>query len=110
MKKVNIDGNLFVGPRRLGKDEIPAEPALALIATESGEGFQILSVLESDNIAKEIAESRWNDCWKKNAWHGIDVYIQSNADKSQRQMIRTRLRDKRREGIKCEDYSVPEFE
>jgi len=110
MKKVNIEGNFFVGPRRLGKDEIPAEPAIALIVTESGEGFQILSVVEGDNIAKEISESKWNDCWKKNGWNGVDIYIQSNDSKSQREMLRNRIRDKRRESIKCEQYGVPEFE
>lgn len=110
MKKVNIDGNFFMGPHRLGKDELPAEPAIALIITESGEGFQILSVVEGDNIAKAVAESKFNDCWKKNGWNGIDVYVQLNDNKSQREMIRSKIRDKRRESIKCEDYSKPDFE
>ena len=107
MKNLNIDGFLFKGPHRLDVDPLPAVPAVALIATESGEGIQILSVVQSENIQKEIAESSRRECWKKNGWNGVDIYIQANADESNREMIRNRIRDKRRESIKCEDFSAP---
>lgn len=110
MKNVNIDGQMFKGPYRLDESEIPSEPALAIVATESGEGFQILGFIESDDIAKEAAESKWRDCWKKNGWHGVDLYIQKNNDKVQRQMLRRRMAEKRRESIKCEEFNKPEFE
>ena len=117
MPKLNIDGNAFEGPNKLGKDKLPAEPAVAVIAVEAGEGIIILSVLESDNIARAVTESKWIDCWKKNAGEGkegwkrdIDVYIQLNSNKLDREMIRERIRNKRRETIRCEDFKLPDFE
>jgi len=109
MKTLNIDGQMFKGPYKLDED-IPNVPALAIVATESGEGIQILSFLESDDIASEIANSNKRDCWKKNGWNGIDIYIQKNDDKTQRQTLRKRMAEKRRESIKCEDFSMRDFE
>lgn len=111
MKTLSIDGQMFKGPYRLDESEFPDKPALAIVATESGEGIQILSFIESDDIAKEIADNKHRDCWKKNGWNGkVDVYIQFNDNKPQRQMLRKRMADKRRESIKCEDFLKPDFE
>lgn len=110
MANLNIDGQMFKGPHRLGVAELPEAPALALVATESGEGIQILSVVEGDNIAKEISESKWNECWKKNGWNGIDVYIQLNDNASKRKILRKQIAEKRRESIKCEDFTIPNYE
>ena len=112
MPKLNIDGIAFEGPSVLGKDKLPAEPAVAVIATEAGEGILIMSVIESDNIARAVTESKWIDCWKKNAgWDGkINVFIQLNKNKLDREMIRERIRNKRRETIRCEDFKLPDFE
>ena len=110
MPKLNIDGYDFIGPIKIGRDELPTEPAVAVVAAEAGEGILIMSVLESDNIARAVAESEWNDCWKKNSVRGVDVYLQLNSDKSQRAMIRERIRDKRRDSLRCEDFRVSDFE
>lgn len=110
MKTLNIDGQMFKGPYRLDEVELPRAPALAIVATESGEGIQILSFIESDNIAEEAAENRFRDCWKKNGWNGIDIYIQLNDDPAQRRMLRRRMAEKRRESIKCEEFFIPDVE
>jgi len=110
MPKLNIDGYDFVGPNKIGRDELPAKPAVAIIATEAGEGIMILSVLESDNIARAVAESEWKSCWEKNSVRGVDVYLQLNSDRSQRETIRERIRERRRDTLRCEDFRIPDFE
>ena len=45
MNTILIDGLNFEGPRIIGKDDIPAVPAIALICTEAGEGMKIMSII-----------------------------------------------------------------
>ena len=52
MNTILIDGLNFEGPRIIGKDEIPAVPAIALICTEAGEGMKIMSIIHD---GKDIA-------------------------------------------------------
>ena len=54
MQTIQIDGLKFDGPYVLGRDELPNVPAIALIITEAGEGFKIMSVLHGVNIKEEI--------------------------------------------------------
>ena len=54
MQTIQIDGLKFDGPYVLGRDELPNVPAIALIITEAGEGFKIMSVLHGFNIKEEI--------------------------------------------------------
>lgn len=105
MKTINIDSLSFNGPYLLGRDDIPAVKAIALICTEAGEGMKIMSVLQSDDIAREIADSPKYDCWKKHASHGnIDVYIhETDIPPAKREEFRLKAIEKRKQFIFCDE-------
>lgn len=105
MQTIQIDGLKFEGPRILGKDEIPEVPAIALVITEAGEGFKIMSILHGENIRNTIAESPKHDCWAKHAYHGnIDIYICTDRmTEAEREEFRLKGIEKRKDIIFCDE-------
>ena len=103
--KIQVDGLQFEGPTVIGKGDIPPVPAIALICTEAGEGFKIMSVVHGLDIAKVISENPKMDCWKKHAFHGnIDVYINTDdMSEDKREQFRVNAISKRKEFIFCDE-------
>ena len=105
MGKILVDNLQFEGPIVFGKADLPSVPALALVCTEAGEGFKIMSVVHGPDISKVIAESPKMDCWKKHAFHGnIDVYLNTDdMSEDARERFRLNAIEKRKEYIFCDE-------
>ena len=107
MQTIQIDGLKFDGPYVLGRDELPNVPAIALIITEAGEGFKIMSVLHGVNIKEEIENSPKHACWHKHAYHDIiDIYLNlDDMPESKREDYRIRCIEKRKDVIFCDEVT-----
>ncbi len=105
MQTIRIDGLPFQGPYVLGKDELPQVPAIALIITEAGEGFKIMSVVHGLNISEAVDKSPKKDCWHKHAYHDIiDIYINTDEmSEDKREDFRVNCIVKRKEVIFCDE-------
>ena len=105
MQRILIDGLNFEGPIVYGKADLPSVPAIALVCTEAGEGFKIMSVVHGLDIAKVIAESPKMNCWKEHAFHGnIDVYLNTeDMSEDKREQFRLSAIAKRKEVIFCDE-------
>lgn len=105
MQTVVIDKLPFEGPYIVGKNELPEVPALAIVCTEAGEGFKVMSIVHGQNIAQVIRDSPKMDCWKKHAFHGnIDVYINtSDMSEDAREKFRIDGISKRKGVIFCDE-------
>ncbi len=105
MQVIQIDGLKFEGPRILDKDEIPNVPAIALIMTEAGEGFKIMSILHGEKIADVIINSPKRDCWMKHAYHGnIDIYLcTDDMPEDKREEFRIKGIERRKDVIFCDE-------
>lgn len=110
MQTIRIDNLSFEGPYVLGKDELPQIPAIALIITEAGEGFKIMSVVHGMDIRKAVDDSPKKDCWHKHAYHDIiDIYINNDGiSEEKREEFRVRCIEKRKDVIFCDE--VPRIE
>ena len=105
MQTIQIDGQKFIGAYVVNKDEIPQVSGIALIITEAGEGFKIMSIIHSHDIRQAVLTSPKMDCWKKNAYHGnIDVYIcETDMSDEEREQFRIRGIEKRKDVIFCDE-------
>ncbi|MFA6680060.1 MAG: hypothetical protein WCR96_06185 [Candidatus Methanomethylophilaceae archaeon] len=110
MVVMNIEGHPFMGPSILGIDSFPNVRAIALICTEAGEGVKIMGVVEGDDIAKAIAESPKQNCWKSHAYHGkVDIYIfETDMSPEERAKFRTRVIEKRAQFMFCDEITHKE--
>lgn len=105
MKTVQVDGQKFEGPHTIGKHDIPAVAGIALIITEAGEGFKIMSILQADDLKDAVENSPKQDCWKKHAYHGkVDVYIcATDMSPEEREEFRLKGLEKRRSSLYCDE-------
>ena len=110
MQTIQIDGQKFVGPYIIGKDEIPQVKGIGLTITEAGEGFKIMSIVHGDDLREVIMNHPKMDCWKQHAYHGnIDVYIcETDMSPDKREEFRIKGIEKRRDVIFCDE--VPRIE
>ncbi len=110
MKNMMIDGQIFVGPYILGQDPIPAEPGLALVCTEAGEGVKIMSIEEAADLRKEIEESDRVPMWKEKAYLGrVDVFVMlTDMSSEEREKLQDSLIYKRRDSLNCQKPKVIE--
>lgn len=105
-----IEDRTFQGPYILGKDEIPDVPAIALVCTEAGEGVKVMSVLHSDKIATEIANSPKRDCWKKHTFR-LDTQIfiyETDETPEEREAYRLKFLERRAQFMFCDELPVLE--
>ena len=105
MQTIQIDGLKFEGAYVVGKNDIPNVAGIALIITEAGEGFKIMSIIQSDDLRDAVLTSPKMDCWKKHAYHGnIDVYVcETDMSPEKREEFRIRGIEKRKDVIFCDE-------
>jgi len=110
MKTVQIDGLMFTGPYTLGKHDVPQVSGIALIITEAGEGFKIMSILHSDDIREAVETSPKQDCWKEHAYHGnVDIYVcETDMPPEKREEFRMKALEKRRDSLYCDELPAIE--
>ncbi|NLL95305.1 MAG: hypothetical protein GX224_06100 [Thermoplasmatales archaeon] len=105
MRTVLFDGREYRGPYIPGGAELPAVRAYALVCVEGGEGLKVLTFLHSDDIAAEVANSKWRDCWEKNRnrFH-IQVYVLETDDGPEaRDAFKREFLDRRLRTMPCDE-------
>ncbi len=81
MRTVLFEGVEFTGPYISGEDDVPPAKAYAIVCVEGGEGLKVLTFLHADDIASEIANSKWKDCWEKNRNRDkVQIYLCETDD------------------------------
>jgi len=103
IQKINMNGYWFEGPYELD-DELPAEPGVCLVCTESGYGIKVMSIEDSTNIRDCIKKNKRRDCWKRTAEKDfIDIYIALIKTKEERAKAADTVRSRRKYKLECEE-------
>jgi hypothetical protein len=104
MPKVNMNGYWFDGKFKLDVDELPAEPGVCLVCTESGYGIKVMSIEDAANIREHIKNSKRRDCWKRIAEKNvIDIYLTIINDIGARAKCAKTVREGRKYKLACEE-------
>ena len=106
MGKVNFNGYSFDGPFKLNvnETELPEDPGVCLVCTESGYGIKVMSIENADNMKKHIANSKRRDCWKRIAEKDvIDIYVVFMNRKEDREKCASAVRNRRKYKLVCEE-------
>ena len=99
-----MNGYSFNGPFKIDTDELPAEPGVCLVCTESGYGIKVMSIEDSDNIKKCITNNKRKDCWKRIAEKDVvDIYVLIMENKEDRAKAASTVRTARKYKLACEE-------
>ena len=104
MPKISMNGYSFDGPFKLDADELPSDPGVCLVCTESGYGIKVMSIEDAGNIRECITNNKRRDCWKRVAEKDI-VHIYTRIIDSKEDRIKTvsAVRSGRRYKLACEE-------
>lgn len=105
-----LEGLFFEGPYKFGVDKIPSFAGLAVVCTPGGEGYKIMTILQGNDISKEVNESPKIPCWKAHAYHDvIDIFVfKTDMSPEDREKFRLKAIEKRKEHIFCDEMPVVE--
>lgn len=104
-----FDGITYSGPIDVNGQDMPAEPGVYLICTDSAGGSKIIGVYESDDMKKSISGNPKRSCWEKNRDDGLEAYYFIEKDASKRERLVRRTVEVRCYKIPCYDPPMDDF-
>ena len=104
-----FDGITYSGPADISGSDIPSEPGVYLIVTDSAGAQKILGVYGSDDMRRSIADNPKRACWEKNKDSGLGAYYTVIGDASERDRLVRRTVDVRCYKVMCYDPPTDDF-
>lgn len=104
-----FDGIKYDGPISIDGAQMPHEPGVYLICTDSSGGSKIIGVYESADMNSSITGNPKRACWEKNKDGKLEAYYFIEPDRAKREKQVRRTVDDRYYKIACYDPPKDDF-